>query len=181
LFVPHPANPDQGTLWIPKLCGGGTLKLVLARADEPAQQVHFKYEVYPDQGKVGLDEPESWLVTLFNPTTGRVGNNLLAVSIADPETGEIDEIPSSQPTFLISAFRMGFDLLNQFAQQAGLATRELFAPRTVHAIKEGEVHVVRSQWAAYFPANVQSSYRHWPSCLSIRSPTARGLSNSLPT
>ena len=39
LVLPHPANPDQGTQWIPKLSGGGTLKFVLARVDEPAQRV----------------------------------------------------------------------------------------------------------------------------------------------
>ena len=45
LVLPHPANPDQGTQWIPKLSGGGTLKFVLARVDEPAQRVSFRYEV----------------------------------------------------------------------------------------------------------------------------------------
>ena len=35
LILPHPANPEQGTQWIPKLSGGGTLKLVLSRVDEP--------------------------------------------------------------------------------------------------------------------------------------------------
>ncbi len=39
LILPHPANPDQGTQSTPKLSGGGTLQLVLARVDEPAQRV----------------------------------------------------------------------------------------------------------------------------------------------
>jgi hypothetical protein len=49
---------------------------------------------------------------------------------------------------------MGFDLLGQLAQQAGLTTGEVFSPRTLRAIKRGDVHVVRSQWASYLPADV---------------------------
>ena len=93
LLHPHPANPDQGTQWIPKLSEGGTLKLVLARADQPAQRVELRYEVYRDQGVVRLQQPASWLVAEFNPTTIFSGNNILPVTLADPETGEVDELP----------------------------------------------------------------------------------------
>ena len=116
LILPHPANPDQGTRWTPKPSGGGKLELVLARVDEPAQWVCPRYEVYPEQGKIGPDEPTSWLVADFNPTTILTGNNVMPATIADPETGEINEIPSSSPRFLITAFRMGFDLLGQLAR-----------------------------------------------------------------
>jgi hypothetical protein len=96
----------------------------------------------------------SWLVADYNPTTISTGNNVLPVTLADPETGEIDDIPSSQPRFLIAAYRMGFDLLGQLAQQAGLISGELFSPRTLWAIQRGDVHVARSQWAGYLPAIV---------------------------
>ena len=69
LVLPHPANPDQGTQWTPKLSGGGELLLVLARIDEPAQRVCLRFEVYPEQRTVALDQPEAWLVTEVNPTT----------------------------------------------------------------------------------------------------------------
>ena len=156
LLLPHPANPEQGTRWIPKPSGGGTLELVLARVDAPAQWVCLSYEVYPQQGDVDLDEPESWLVVDFNPTTIPTGNNVYPATIADPETGEIDEIPSSSPRFLVAAHRMGLDLLGQLARQAGLTNGELFSDRTLRAIKQGDVHVVRSQWAAYLPAAVRA-------------------------
>jgi hypothetical protein len=154
LILPHPANPDQGTQWIPKLSGGGTLQLALSRVDQPAQRVYLRYEVYPHQGHVPLEQPASWLVAEFNPTTILAGNNVLPVTIADAETGEIDEIPSSQPHFLITIYRLGFDLLGQLAQQAGLVGGELFSPQTLQAIQDGDVHVTRSQWAGYLPAVV---------------------------
>jgi hypothetical protein len=156
LLLPHPANPDQGTRWTPKLSGGGTLALVLARVDEPAQRVCLRYEVYPYQGPVGLDEPVSWVVADFNPTTILTGNNLYPATLADPETGELDEVPSSSPRFLTTVFRLGFHLLEQLAQQAGLTTGKLFSPRTWQAIADGDVHVVRSQYAAYLPADVRA-------------------------
>jgi hypothetical protein len=156
LLLPHPANPDQGTRWTPKLSGGGTLELVLARVDAPAQRVCLRYEAYPYQGQVGLDEPESWLVADFNPTTILTGNNLYPAIIADPETGEIDEVPSSSPRFLVSAYRMGFGLLEQLAQQARLTKGKLFSSRTWQAMADGDVHVVRSQYAAYLPADVRA-------------------------
>jgi hypothetical protein len=154
LVLPHPANPDQGTQWIPKLSGGGTLELVLSRVDEPAQRVCLRYEVYPEQGIINVADPESWLVADYNPTTILAGNNVLPVTIADAETGEIDEIPSSSPHFLITVHRLGFVLLGQLAQQAGLTSGAVFSPRTLQAIQDGDVHVSRSQWAGYLPAVV---------------------------
>jgi hypothetical protein len=65
LVLPHPANPDQGTQWIPKLSGGGTLELVLSRVDEPAQRVCLKYEVYPEQGIINVTDPDASLPGAF--------------------------------------------------------------------------------------------------------------------
>ena len=156
LLLPHPANPEQGTRWTPDLAGGGKLELVLARVDQPAQQVRVEYHAYADQGRISLYEPKSWLVADFNPTTILTGNNVLPATIADPETGEIDDVPSSSPRFLITASRMGLDLLPQLARQAGLTNGDLFSDRTLWAIKHGDVHVVRGQWAAYLPADVRA-------------------------
>ena len=113
-----------------------------------------RYEVYPEQGQIGLDDPTSWLVADFNPTTILTGNNVLPATVADPETGEFTEIPSSQPSFLITAYRMGFDLLGQLAEQAGLVSGDLISLRTWQAIEDGDVHVARGQWAGYLPADV---------------------------
>jgi hypothetical protein len=155
LVLPHPANPDQGTQWLPKQSGGGTLKLVLARVDEPAQRIYLEYSAYAQQGPVELDEPEAFLAAVFTPTTILVGNNVLPAAIADPETGEFDEIPSSSPRLLIATNRMGFNLLPELARQAGLTNGDLFSARTLRAIKYGDVHVTRSQWAAYLPCEVR--------------------------
>jgi hypothetical protein len=154
LVPPHPANPGQGTRWFPDLSEGGMLNLVLARVDEPAQQVHIEYEAYKQQGEIGVDEPTSWLGVGFNPTTIPTGNNVLPVTIADPATGEFDEVPSSSPRLLTAAYRMGLHLLPELARQAGLTNGDLFSDRTLQAIKDGDVHVTRSQWAAYLPADV---------------------------
>ena len=161
----------------PDLAGGGKLELVLARVDEPAQRVRLEYHAYPQQGEVDLDEPESWLVADFNPTTILTGNNVLPATIADPETGEIDDVPSSSPRFLITAYRMGLHLLPQLARQAGLTNGELFSDRTLRAIKDGDVHVTRSQWAAYCRPTSARSCSCW-SCSTIRpSRTSRGSSS----
>jgi hypothetical protein len=154
LVLPHPANPDQGTQWIAKLSGGGTLELILSRVDVPAQRVCLRYEVYPEQRRINVADPESWLVADYNPTTILAGNNVLPVTIADADTGEIDELPSSSPHFLITVYRLGFHLLGQLAQQAGLISGEVFSPQTLQAIHDGDVHVTRSQWAGYLPADV---------------------------
>ena len=58
------------------------------------------------------------------------------------------------PRFLITANRMGLYLLPELARQAGLTNRDLLRDRTLQAIKDGDVHVTRSQWAAYLPADV---------------------------
>jgi hypothetical protein len=62
LVFPHPANPDQGTQWIPKP-SGGTLKLM----DQPAQRVCLRYDIYLDQGHVLPEQPASWLVADLQP------------------------------------------------------------------------------------------------------------------
>jgi hypothetical protein len=152
LVLPHPAEPDQGTQWIPKLSGSGTLELILSRVDVPAQRAYLRYEVYREQGTISVADPDSWLVADYNPTTILAGNNVLPVTIADAETGEFEELPSSSPHFLITAYRIGFELLGQLAQQAGLIAGELFSAQTLQAIQNGEVHVTRSQWASYLPA-----------------------------
>lgn len=154
LLLPHPANPDQGTRWTPDLAGGGKLELVLSRVDEPAQRVHLEYHAYKQQGEVDLDEPTSSLVATFNPTTIPTGNNLLPATIAHPATGEIEDLPSSSPRILRTVYRMGLRLLTELARQAGLTNGEVFSDRTLRAIKHGDIHVVRSQWAAYLPAEV---------------------------
>jgi hypothetical protein len=156
LVLPHPANPQQGTQWTPIRSGGGKLELVLARVDQPAQRVHLEYTAYAEQKEIGVDEPTSWLSVDFNPTTIPTGNNVLPVTIADPVTGEIDEIPSSSPRFLIAANRMALHLLPELARQAGLTNGDLFSDRTLQAIKDGDVHVTRSQWASYMPAAVRA-------------------------
>ncbi len=51
---------------------------------------------------------------------------------------------------------MGFDLLGRLARQAGLTNGDLFSDRTLRAIKHGDVHVTRGQWAAYLPADVRA-------------------------
>jgi hypothetical protein len=155
LILPHPANPQRGTRWTPNMAGGGKLDLVLSRVDQPAQWVHLAYHAYAEQGEIGIDGPTSWLVADVNPTTTLTGNNLLPATIADPQTGEIDELPSSSPRFLRAAYRLGLSLLPDLAQQAGLIRGQLFSRQTLQAIQDGDVRVVRTQWAAYLPCDVR--------------------------
>ena len=153
LVLPHPANPQRGTRWTPDMAGGGKLDLVLARVAQPAQWVHLTYHAYAEQGEIGLDGPTSWLVADCNPTTILTGNNVLPATIADPQTGEIDELPSSSPRFLSAAYRLGLSLLADLARQAGLIRGELFSRQTLRAIQDGDVHVTRFQEAAYLPCH----------------------------
>ena len=151
LVLPHEANPESGTQWHPNPGGGGTLELVLARVDTPVQQVRIKYIVYPDNQSVG-DDPAAWLVVQYNPTTLSAGNNLLPVTIADPVTGEIDELPSSAPKVLTKVFRMAFRLMSSFAQQASLTKQAVFGERTLQAIEAGDIEVIRTQNCCYYRA-----------------------------
>jgi hypothetical protein len=150
LVLPHEASPESGTQWHPNPGGGGTLELVLARVDTPVQQVRIKFIAYPDNQSVG-DDPAAYLVTQYNPTTILAGNNLLPATIADPVTGEIDELPSSAPKVLTKVFRMPFRLLSSFAQQASLTKQAVFGERTLQAIEAGDIEVIRTQNCCYFP------------------------------
>jgi hypothetical protein len=57
LVFPHPANPEQGTRWTPRLAGGGTLELVFSRVDEPVQRVYLRYDVYAEQKRCRGSSP----------------------------------------------------------------------------------------------------------------------------
>jgi hypothetical protein len=150
LVLPHEANPGSGTQWNPNSGGGGTLELVLARLDTPVQQVRIKYIIYPDNQCAG-DDPAAYLVAQYNPTTILTGNNVLPATIADPVTGEFDELPSSVPKVLTKVFRMPFRLLSLFALQASLTKQEVFGERTLQAIEAGDIEVIRTQNCCYYP------------------------------
>jgi hypothetical protein len=74
LVLPHPANPDQGTQWIPKLSGGGTRQLVLSRADQLPSVSASATRSTPNKGRSMLltPNPGSSLTTIprpFSPAT----------------------------------------------------------------------------------------------------------------
>jgi hypothetical protein len=144
----RPADSSKGTLWRPTPGGGGEAQIVLARVDEPAQQVRLSYKLVRAAG----EDPESgWLTAEFNPTTILAGNNVHPATIADPETGVVSPYPSSDLTVIRQMHRLGFNLLDELRQQAMGTKHSLFRRNTSSAIDSGDFHLVRTQWCAYLP------------------------------
>jgi hypothetical protein len=149
----RPTDSSKGTLWRPTPGGGGEAQIVLARVDEPAQQVRLSYKLV---GAAGEDPESGWLTAEFNPTTILAGNNVHPATIADPETGEICAYPSSDLTVMRQMHRLGFNLLDELDQQAMGTNRPLFRRKrykTRAAIDSGDFHIVRARWRAYLPTS----------------------------
>lgn len=145
----RPADSSKGTLWRPTPGGGGEAQIVLARVDEPAQQVRLSYKLVRAAG----EDPESgWLTAEFNPTTILAGNNVHPAAIADPETGEVSPYPSSELGAMRQMHRLGFNLLEELCQQARSTNSLFFRRNTRAAIDSGNFHITRAQWCAYLPA-----------------------------
>ncbi len=144
----RPADSSKGTLWRPTPGGGGEAQIVLARVDEPAQQVRLSYKLVRAAGE---DPDSGWLTAEFNPTTILAGNNVHPATIADPETGEVSPYPSSDLTVIRQMHRLGFNLLDELRQQAMGTKHSLFRRNTSSAIDCGDFHLVRAQWCAYLP------------------------------
>ena len=146
----RPADSSKGTLWRPTPGGGGEAQIVLARVDEPTQQVRLSYKLVMAAG----EDPESgWLTAEFNPTTILAGNNAHPATIADPETGGVSPYPSSDLTVMRQMHRLGFNLLDELRNQAINTNRPLFERKTRAAIDCGDFHIVRAQWRAYLPTS----------------------------
>ncbi len=146
----RPADSSKGTLWRPTPGGGGEAQIVLARVDEPAQQVRLSYKLVMAAG----EDPESgWLTAEFNPTTILAGNDVHPATIADPETGNVRAYPSSDLTVMRQMHRLGFNLLDELRKQAKNTNRPLFERKTRAAIDSGDFHIVRAQWRALLPTS----------------------------
>ncbi len=144
----RPADSSKGTLWRPTPGGGGEAQIVLARVDEPTQQVRLSYKLVMAAGE---DAESGWLTAEFNPTTILAGNNVHPATIADPETGEVSPYPSSDLTVMRQMHRLGFNLLAELRQQAMGTKHSLFRRNTISAIDSGHFHIIRAQWRAYLP------------------------------
>jgi transposase-like protein len=147
-----PFGAKKGTRWTPNPSGGGEAVIVLCAVDEPAQQIRLEYKVALEREKPDGENRRAWLTVDFNPTTIMTGNNVFPATIADSETGEIFEYPSSTRRVIAQCLRLGFEVLEQLAQQADQPA-ELYCDATRKIIRTGRAHICHAQWCVYLPTS----------------------------
>jgi hypothetical protein len=86
----------------------------------------------------------------FNPTTIAAGDNVHPASMPSGATGELVPWPSSARATVTSFLRFGFLLVEGLFEQVS-RKKPLFEASTWTRIKEGAVHVVRTQFCSYLP------------------------------
>jgi hypothetical protein len=142
-----PAEFEKGTFCTATPDGGLVVQIVLASVECPAQRIRLGYKLV---SAVGVDGEAGWLTADLNPTTALAGNNVHPATIADVETGEVTAFPSSDPRVMAQVYRLGFNLLEDLHQQTNRSGTALFDDATRQKIREGDIHLVRAQWCAYF-------------------------------
>jgi hypothetical protein len=136
--------------WSPTAGGGGIAKIVIHPEDEPAQHILLKYTLAVSKENNG-DARRAWLNVEFSPTSLLTGNNILPVTIEDSTTGGWVDHPSSSLKVMQEIYRLGFNVLEQMAQQINKSTTPLYSKATRKLIRSGRFHLTRSQWCAYLP------------------------------
>jgi hypothetical protein len=115
--------------------------IVLAPRDAANQYVTLTYTLRGDT-----------LTVDFNQTTALSGNNVFPAILADPETGEALDFPSSDIFAMSQMNGLGFVMLEDLHEQIHQSHGRLFSAPTQQAMDDGNIHLVRVQWAAYLPA-----------------------------
>jgi len=147
---PHPANPGQGTQLLSSRAGAKcAAQIVFAPVDEPSQHIAVRYALVPNS-KPEVGGPEFFLEAQGNPTTILVGNNVLPVTVTDPETGEVADLPSSAPHAVATLNRVLFEFLKALYEQMTVFDDGLFSAATAQAISRGDFTLVRIQWCCYY-------------------------------
>jgi hypothetical protein len=136
--------------WSPTAGGGGIAKIVIHPEDEPAQHILLKYTLSVSKENSG-GHRRAWLNVEFSPTSLLTGNNILPVTIEDSTTGVCVHHPSSSPNVMQEIYRLGFNVLEQMAQQLSNSTTPLYSKATRNLIRSGRFHLTRAQWCAYLP------------------------------
>jgi hypothetical protein len=148
-------TPIDNTRCLVTADGGCEAIIVLAPVHQPAQRVCLQYKI-----NMGISQVigSAELTAEFNPTTILAGNNISPATLADPETGEIRLSPSSDPRLMRTTFRRGFIVLEEMYRQAINSRGSLFGCRSRELIWNGDIHIIRAQWAAYLPTSSVSRF-----------------------
>jgi hypothetical protein len=147
--------PIDSTRCLVTADGGCQAIVILAPIHEPAQRVCLSYKV---NMAISQAIGSAQLTAEFNPTTLLAGNNISPATLADSETGEIRPSPSSDVRLMKTTFRLGFFVLEELYRQAMTTRSDLFGPRSRELIRDGGIHIVRAQWAAYLPTSSVSRF-----------------------
>ena len=146
IIKPHPANPDQGTQLLPRPGSLVAAQIVLAPDDEPSQFIVVQYSVVHslrDEDQTASPDAEPAPLYLFqasgNPTTVLVYNNLLPVTVPDPQSGVTPQFPSSSRRVMRSLHRVLFDFLDEVARQVTGSGRSLYWSRNSQAHRRREL------------------------------------------
>ncbi len=133
----HPANPDQGTQLLAHPGALVAAQIVLAPNDEPSQYIVVKYSVvhnlrHKDEEALQDAEPPPlyFLEGAGNPTTNLAYNNLLPVTVPDPQSGATPQFPSSSLDVMLQMHRVLFDFLDEVAREVTGSARSIYWSRT---------------------------------------------------
>ena len=147
VVAPGSVDGGSGSLCNLREDGGCDGRIVLAPSNKTTHSkwVTLSFKLAKGQGDQG------WLTLAWNPTTIVAGDNVHPASLPNAETGELIRWPSSARDTLTPFLRLGFLLLEGLFQQASGTTKPLFEPSTRDRIRQGAMHVVRSQFCGYLP------------------------------
>jgi hypothetical protein len=109
--------------------------------------IALSFKLAKGQGDLG------WFTLDFNPTTIAAGDNVHPASMPNVSTGELVPWPSSARGTVTPFLRLGFLLLQGLFQQMSGTTKPLFEAPTWNRIRQGAVHVVRTQFCGYLPTD----------------------------
>jgi hypothetical protein len=153
-FIPQNfANAGKGTQLIGRPGSERAAQIVIAPVDQSEQHIFNKFAVVPN-GKWAPGKPRFFLECEGNPTSLLSGNNILPVTIANPQTKAVEPYPSSAPRVMITMNRVLFRYLEDIAAQITGNETGLFEEQTRRAITGGDFVIVHNQWCCYFPADV---------------------------
>jgi hypothetical protein len=152
----HPANPDQGTQLLAHPGSLVAAQIVLAPVDEPSQYIVVRYFVVHNlrdrdhtASKDAEPPPLYFYEVSGNPTTILANNNVLPVTVPDPQSGVAPPFPSSSLRVMRQLARVLFDFLDEVAREVTGSARSVYWPRTRRVIEEEKFEVVRAQYCSY--------------------------------
>ena len=142
-----PAGKGSGSFCNSRDDGGCEGRIVLKPMNKSrgSRWISVFFSLVKGQGDRG------WFTLTFNPTTIAAGDNIHPACVPNAMTGELVRWPSSARDTVRPLLRLGFLLIEGLFRQVS-GKQPLLEASTWNRIREGTVHVVRTQFCSYLPA-----------------------------